>query len=1511
MEASGGLGIGAYQMDVEYDAALLQPETTDNGTPVYEALNTQSNSLTGVINARGLRFLLFDFSLNNIVTGNDFLSFNLIVSNSLAGQEQDLTIDTTGAVFDGYDADGNQAKYTTVARGGVIHVDDLAPRIQLNGGSGTNFTGPVTIHAEDLNLDTIQLNGSSISNDTVVNESGSYTVTVTDKAGHSTTTSFTLEAAPVDVTGVSLDQHNKTMIEGESFQLTATVEPSDATNKAVTWTSSNPDIATVVDGKVTAVAPGDAIITVKTVDGSFTDSCEVHIDKAPVYVTDVTLDHSEETLNVGDTLQLNETVLPENADNKDVTWESSNDAVASVSDDGLVTANGAGDATITVTTVDGGKEATCEIHVVVPVTGISLDKDSAEIKVGEKLTLKATIEPDNATNKEVRWTSSAPEIATVDENGVVTALKGGDVIINATAVDNNSATAQCRIHVAVPVSGVKLDQSEATIDVGDTLELTATVLPNNADNQNVTWSVEDDSVATVSQDGVVTAVNGGTTTVTVTTVDGSFTASCEVTVEVPVTDIELDKNQAEMRVGDTLQLNATVLPENATNKEVRWHSSDSNVATVDENGLVTAVGGGDVIINATAVDNNYATTQCQIHIIVPVSGIELTETEESIYVDEEIQLHANVLPENAENKNIIWSVDDDTIAEVDQNGLVTGKAVGDVTVTAAAADGGFKDTCVIHVEKAPVPVTGVELNETAAAILDGETLQLVANVLPEDATNKEVTWTSDSEGVATVDENGLVTAVAPGKATITVRTAQGGFEASCVVTVNPIAVTGVELDETAATINLGETLTLNATVLPENASNKEVTWSVEDDSIASVNNGVVTGLAGGTTTVTVTTVDGSFTASCKVTVNVPVTGVELNKTSATINAGETLTLNATVLPADASNKEVTWSVEDDSIASVNNGVVTGLAGGTTTVTVTTVDGEYTASCAVTVIVPATGVEVTPDEATLKVGETLTLNANVLPADATNQNVTWSVNDSSVATVDQNGVVTGLKAGDVTVTVTTADGNFTAESILHVENIAVESINLSESEITLASGSSMTLTAEVLPANATIKDVTWSIDDENVATVENGVVTAKNAGDAVVTVTSVDNPSVNAQCIIHVYVPVSEITLSESEATVDVGDSITLTANVLPENATNKDVIWSVNDESIATVNNGVVTALKGGDVVVTATSAENEDISAQCVIHVNVPVTGVTLDSDSVTLTEGNTMTLHANVQPVDASNQDVIWSIDDETVATIENGVLTAVKAGEATVTVTTVDGGFTASMTVTVKEPVDPTDISLDVENTTLNIGDTLQLHAMLTPSIDVKDFISWTSSDENVLTVSEDGLVTAVGAGTATITATTVNGLTATCEITVNKEVTEIPVTGVKLNRSAATIGVDGSVDLEAIITPENATNKNVTWTSSNEKVATVSKDGTVIGVSEGTAVITVTTEDGSFTAECVVTVQQKEIPGTGAAANTGMGGSAPSVVLAYCKRRDQRKGASLIGARKEQDSLPVIGMNCWVF
>ena len=247
---------------------------------------------------------------------------------------------------------------------------------------------------------------------------------------------------------------------------------------------------------------------------------------------------------------------------------------------------------------------------------------------------------------------------------------------------------------------------------------------------------------------------------------------------------------------------------------------------------------------------------------IEVSSVKLSPTTLEVVEGETSRLTVTVLPENATDKVVSWSSSDASIASID-DGVVTAKAAGQATITATA--GGKEATCVVKVIPKVIPVTSITIEPTTIEMITGDKVEITATVLPANATDKTVSWMTSNAGVATVD-NGTVTAVAAGTAVIVASTSNGN-EASCKVTVNDpaIPVENVSLDRTSLELTEGEAAVLTATVFPENATDKSVTWTTSDAGIAAVENGTVTAVAAGNAEITVATSNG-LSATCHITV---------------------------------------------------------------------------------------------------------------------------------------------------------------------------------------------------------------------------------------------------------------------------------------------------------------------------------------------------------------------------------------------------------------------------------------------------------------------------------------------------------------------------------------------------------------------------------------------------------------------------------------------------------------------
>ena len=769
----------------------------------------------------------------------------------------------------------------------------------------------------------------------------------------------------IAVSGVSLSKTSMTLVEGDSETISATVSPSNATNQTVSWSSSPSDVASVDGGKVTALKPGKATVTVTTADGGKTATCSVTVEAKKIPVTGVTLDKTEAELVEGESITLTATIAPEDATDKTVSWVSSDEEIAKVDSEGKVSAIAPGTADITVTTTDGEKKAVFALTVVakvVPVESIAIDKETLELVEGDSATLTATVSPDNASDKTYAWTSSNPDVATVAEDGTVTAIAPGNTTITATSNDGGK-TASCEVSVAkrvIPVESVTLS-GETSVTAGDTVTFTYTITPSDATVQDVKWSSSDESVIKVDADGTAVVLKNGVATITVTTVDGEKTASAKILASpLLVSSLSLDVTSLTLAAGEEGKLVATVAPENATNKELSWKSLTTSVATVDAEGNVKAVKPGTAKIRVSTTDGSKLNAECEVTVTkakVAVTGVSLDNTLLLISVGESRKLSATVKPSGATNKEVSWTSNNESVATVDSNGNVKGLKEGSATITVTTKDGSKTATCKVTVSKpvSTIAVTGVSLNKTSLSLTVGGSQSLSATVSPSNASDKSVSWKSSDTSVATVDGSGNVKAVKAGTATVTVTTKDGSKTATCKVTVksSSVAVTSISLNKRDLYLSEGESEKLIVTFNPSDATNKEVTWESDTPSKATVdNNGNVKAVKAGTATITVTTKDGSRIARCLVHVSaavINVTGVSVSPTSVTLAEGERKELTATVKPSNATKKSVTWTSSNTTVATVStSGLVTAKSAGTATITVTTVDGSYTAKCTVTV-----------------------------------------------------------------------------------------------------------------------------------------------------------------------------------------------------------------------------------------------------------------------------------------------------------------------------------------------------------------------------------------------------------------------------------------------------------------------------------------------------------------------------------------------------------------------------------
>ncbi len=330
-------------------------------------------------------------------------------------------------------------------------------------------------------------------------------------------------------------------------------------------------------------------------------------------VHSLSLDKTELTVDVDQTFTLIADYQP-NSKNLSYEWSSSDPSIAAVDTGGRVRGVSAGKATITVKVNE--LTAACEITVSpLAIKALKLNKSGSLLDIGMKDTLKALIEPVNASDKKIRWTVLNADVATVDSTGLVVAVGAGSTEVIATS-GNGKAEARCRITVnEMKVTGINLQKTELSMERGASEKLLASVKPANASNPTVIWTSSEPEIARVSPKGEVRGLQNGTAVITARTEDGDFSVSCKVTViPVAVQSVIIDKASLEMLIYSQQELKAQVFPASADNKNVRWESSNESIARVSAEGKVEAIKPGSCLIYAISEDGGKK-TNCKVKVL--------------------------------------------------------------------------------------------------------------------------------------------------------------------------------------------------------------------------------------------------------------------------------------------------------------------------------------------------------------------------------------------------------------------------------------------------------------------------------------------------------------------------------------------------------------------------------------------------------------------------------------------------------------------------------------------------------------------------------------------------------------------------------------------------------------------------------------------------------------------------------------------------------------------------------
>ena len=1129
------------------------------------------------------------------------------------------------------------------------------------------------------------------------------------------------------------------------------------------------------------------------------------------------------------------------------------------------------------------------IYPLYPTSSVSLAKESS-VSRAKPTKLEYTIMPENAGTKELEWSSENPEVATVDANGIVTGKKIGKTVITAKTKDGTDITVSTTLTV-LPLKVETMTFAEPSVSIVKTEDKTITLTLNSeeVDNKSMVWTSSDESVATVVQnmnavyplEAIVVAHKVGKATIKAEAQDGSgMSATCEVEVTpLVVSDFSLQTASVVRTI--PIQLEAKVSPDEADNKKLKWTNLTPDIATVTEDGMMTGLKIGTAKVKAETTDGSNLSGVFEVQVTgLPVSTISLP-AELSIVRTESMKLEYSILPLASDNQKLKWSSNATYIASVDENtGVITAHKVGDAVITATATDGsGISASTTIHVT--PLKVSQIEMPKEMY-LLRSLSKQIEVNIAPKLADNKILKWTSDNEEVATVTQEGVVKGVNVGTANITATTTDGTeLSATCKVTVKPVVI-----DLSTKTINLrkGESYAEQiVTVLPENYEHKEVVWTSADDSIASINSdGVITAVKPGITTIKYKLgFDSNITAECKVIVyddNVVYVGgiyyiIDKQKSEATVTSiygGKNTSLDA----------EQVAQCYSGTINIPDNVIYEGYKYSVTKV------GSYAFNCQndlQSIYIPRTVKKVEPyaaikaeklkrvnvaDESQLEnIGEQafkLCIGLKRFVFDGTSlkldtignaafngctalEKVLWNGKSELKIIKDyaffKCTSLNNLEMPNTTLSVGNSSFRYNASltdihlstSLNYIDEYAFGECGFSH--ITLPE-SLANIQAGAFINNEHLQEITLP---ERLQGLGSAAFENNSALESVTFHTALETMTIgnNAFNLCPVLSKVF-ITNMKSFAQTNFNNAKANPANTSQHiyNADGEEIINVVLPKGTKYINNNAFNGCAYMQSIKMPATMDhiNDDIFVGCSALKDVycyaeevpEFIGVN-DPSAMNDVFANA-TLHVVFGHEQAYKADAWWK------------------------RFSNVEGCDAPS-------DDEVTSVVLNQTAVTMKPDDTIQLTATVYPANAANKKLIWTSSNDEVAMVTDEGFVLAMAEGEADITATSAenSSIKAVCHIKVEKEkVPVITIVGIKFEESPVTISMGETKKLNVIFNPIDATNKQLEWKSTKTSVVDVDQEGNIIGVSEGKAIITAKTTDGSnLTINCVVTV----VPATG--------------------------------------------------
>lgn len=1164
-----------------------------------------------------------------------------------------------------------------------------------------------------------------------------YYVTFTVKVNPKALANVALKAPGTNVINLTLDSAVNASKDLSELVESTTVPTADV--KGFTWSSDNTDVAVAANGTVKAVNPGLAMVTVTAPDGSSV-SFIVSVSAGSFDQTTLTPDNLKQIV-----LQLNVTdketaALPEiKSDGGVVTWKVLDTDIARIAGnkvEGLKAGH-----TVAVATAPDGSSVGVSVKVLAePVVTVELTgQEEISLKMGQvethDLTKELTVDligglaapglggsaPAVGTNSllsQLTWTCSDESVVKV-YSGVAVAQSAGVAVVTATAPDGSMAVFTITVD-AEDISSVQLKAGESNIvnlvldgsdaeSYKDLAKLVEDASPVGADPATFNWVSADKTIATVSH-GVVRAQAVGNTTVTVTAPDGSkvvFIVAVSAGGFKPGYEADWE---ATLQVGVADKMSKKLPTVEATAGKVTWSCADESIAKITGDS-VTAVAPGITYVIAKAPNGSELAFKVTVY---ASPAISFDKDSVSVPTGEVVQANVAVDPEDAAVDYEVKLDGNLAAAGTDYTLSVNGKKISFVPLAAgrfvitATAEVNSETATAQLVVTAQQEVEKVAFTEDKRNLFVGDTDDLLSLIQWNDGLSTpydtSLTWSTGNASVATVDDTGVVTATGVGRTYVYAK-ASNGLRAKILVIVDA-KVEGVTLSQENYELWVDEIAFIKATPNPANAKYTKVEYTSDDDTIATVStDGRIVAKKGGTTyitaTITWTDADGNnqtASARAKVFVKTPVKSVEVRRVDTDTNddiyakkRGETIQLKAVITPAEAYDKALTWSSENEDIATVDqNGKVTTVGKGTTYIYAKCMNGTYgtdgNGTPAVGMIKIIVGAEddiqldITPTRSEVYPGENVQYTTTLTPEEAYAGELTWSSDNSDVV-IDSTGVAMvskTAKAGlaNITATMTFADGTTeTAKALLYIKT-DVNSLKFEKDAMTIYLDEDDYLSPIFNDGATTPSDtsITWTSDDSSIVSVDSyGKIHANKLGTTWISAYSYNK--LRAQMLVKVIAAPTGVKLSEEVISGFAGEKHDIGYTFTPDYTTETGVTWSTNNADVAyydTYTNKIV--MKGAGscwITITANDTHHGVITDKVKVNVRQKVTGVTICAKKLTKKVGNMFKMTATAIPAKGVGSTIFWSSSRPQVATVDEfGVVTCLKAGTTMITAITANG-------------------------------------------------------------------------------------------------------------------------------------------------------------------------------------------------------------------------------------------------